>query len=151
MNGREFVMILIFGGMLVAGVVLLAAWRKRVMDASTRRFELLAEALRDPQLDPGTRAELLRALARGERGVLGWIWQRLQNPMLWRVLWFGSGWLTMLLSGAALGMHAVGLLLLRSQEVPPVVMAAVLGFGMVTMPLALRELLRRDRVAAERR
>lgn len=112
-----------------------------------RRFDLMVEALRDPALDPSTRAELLRAIARQHTGLIGTMWHWLQQPMLWKVLWFGAGWLTMLLSGAALLTHAMGMTMVRTYDLPPVVMSCALGFAMLTLPLALRELLRREQTA----
>lgn len=151
MNGRELMFSMMGVGLLITVLSLLAGWRKRAMELSAQRFDLLAEALRDPTLDAATRAELLRSLARSQRGVFGWLWDQVQKPVVWRVLWFGSGWLTMLLAGAALGLHAAGIARLRSYDLQPVIMITVLGFGMVTLPLALRELLRRDRLLGERR
>ena len=113
-----------------------------------RRFDLLVEALRDPALDPATRAELLRAVARQHTGIFGTLWHWLQQPMLWKVLWFGAGWMTMLLSGAALLTYAMGMNMVRSYELPAAVMSCALGFAMLTLPLALRELLRREQTAS---
>ena len=96
-----------------------------------RLRQLLAAADADalPPYDPDLEARL---------------WQRLQQPMLWRVLWFGGGWMTMLMGGAALGTYAMRMGMVRSYDVPAIVMLTALGFGMVTLPLALREMLRRD-------
>jgi hypothetical protein len=130
----------------VGGVILLkrlAAWHGESRQLRVRRFDLLAESLRDPTLDPATRAELLRAIAREHQGVGGWLVQRLQSAALWRTLWFGSAWLGLLLSGAFLLLGATGAWGWRWQAVPGV-MAAVLAFGMLTLPLALRELARRQ-------
>ena len=151
MNVREFVLVCVVGSFVFAVLSWFASRHKRAMELRNRRFELLAESLRDPNLEAGTRAEILRALARDHQGFRGWLWQRLQNPMVWRVLWFGSGWITMLISGAVLVMHATRLSRLDNYDVPPTVVCAVIGFAMVTLPLALRELLRRDRVAANER
>lgn len=150
MNGRELLMICAFGSLFVVFLSWLATRHKRHHDERMRRFDVIVEALRDPGLDAATRAELLRAIARQHQGALGWIWARLQAPMLWKVLWFGAGWMTMLLSGAALATHALGMNMIRSYDLAPITMIAVVGFGMVTLPLALRELLRRERSPASR-
>jgi hypothetical protein len=125
----------------------LAAWHAGNQQLRTRRLDVIAEALRDPSVDAATRAELLRSIAREHHGVAGWLWQRLQQPAVWRVLWFGSGWMTMLLCGALLALD--GLRLLRIDEVG-IAIAGVVAFGMVTLPLALRELTRREQSAAGR-
>lgn len=119
-------------------------------DLRMRRLELLAESLRDPNLDAATRNEVVRALANGPLDAFGWIWKQLRRPMLWKVLWFGSGWMLMLLCGAAVTLDWLGALRLGGPDRPAFTMMAVLGFGIVTLPLALRELLRRERVTAER-
>ena len=144
MNGREFALFCGAASCVIAFFVLLSTRQKRRADYRTRRLDLMAEALRDPNLDAGTRSELLRALAREQGGFPAWLWQRLQQPMLWRVLWFGGGWMTMLLGGTALLTYAMRMGIVRSMDLPAVVMLTAIGFGMVTLPLALRELLRRD-------
>ena len=142
MNGRELA--LIFVCCVIAFIVLVSKGDKHRVAFRTRRLDLLAEGLRNPNLDAGTRAELLRALAREHGGFSGWVWQRLQQPMLWRVLWFGGGWMTMLMGGTALATYAMRMGMVSSYDVPAIVMLTALGFGMVTLPLALREMLRRD-------
>jgi hypothetical protein len=130
----------------VGGVIVLkrlAAWHGDSRKLRARRFDLLAESLRDPSLDQATRAELLRTIARDHHGVAGWLWQRLQSPVLWRTLWFGTGWMGLLLSGAYLAMGVSGAWGWRWHAVPGV-MALVFAFGMLTLPLALRELARRE-------
>lgn len=144
MNGRELALICSAACCVIAFFVLLSTRHKRRDDFRTRRLDLLAEALRDPNLDAPTRSELLRALAREHGGFSARIWQRLQQPMLWRVLWFGGGWMTMLLGGTALATYALRMGMVRSYDVPAIVMVTAVGFGMVTLPMALRELLRRD-------
>jgi len=148
MNTRE--LLVAFPAVIGFFVVLLALIQRSRSGQSlhTRRFDLMVEALRDPALDPATRAELLRAIARRHSGLFGTMWHWLQQPMLWKVLWFGAGWLTMLLSGAALLTHALGMSMVRTHDLPPVVMMCALGFAMLTLPLALRELLRREQTAA---
>lgn len=148
MNGREFLILCGVGSCIAMVLSFLSARHRRGSELRMRRFDVLLEALRDPGLDAATRAELLRAVAREHVGVLGWIWQRVQDPMLWRVLWFGAGWMTMLLSGAALATYAFRLGMVRSNDVPPIVMLMTLGFGMLTLPLALRELMRRERATS---
>lgn len=144
MNGPSSVLSLSAAFCLIAFFVLLSTRHKSRADFRTRRLDLMAEALRDPNLDAGTRSELLRALAREHGGFAAWVWQRLQQPMLWRVLWFGAGWMTMLLGGTALLTYAMRMGIVRSMDLPAIVMLTAIGFSMVTLPLALRELLRRD-------
>ncbi len=150
-----------FTELLVVGALLASAWcaitffrflASRVRhrgEQEARRFDLIAAALRDPSLDPTTRAELLRSVARERHGALGWIWQRVQNPALWRVLWFGSGWIGMVLSGTALSM-AFAWRGAHHWNVEPLVMCTAFCFAMLTLPLALREVARREHAAARR-
>jgi hypothetical protein len=121
----------------------LADWHGQSRRLRVRRFEVLAESLRDPTLDPTTRAELLRAIARDHRGAAGWLAQRLQSPALWRTLWFGAGWFGLLINGALLVM-ALTRVSPWYRHLEPIVMALVCSFGMLTLPLALRELTRRE-------
>lgn len=148
MNAREFLILCGVGSCLAMLLSFLSAQRRRGAELRMRRFDVLVEALRDPSLDVATRADLLRAIARDHVGVFGWIWQRLQSPTLWRVLWFGAGWMTMLLSGAALATYAFRLGTVRTNDLSAIVMTMTLGFGMLTLPLALRELMRRERATS---
>jgi hypothetical protein len=153
---QNYLVLIALGGsifLLISLMRMLSVQAQRRHEIGTRRLELIAEALRAPTLDAAARTELLRVLANQQEGIVGWIWRRLQNPTVWKVLWFGCGWLAMLLSGAALLIHAFsssfGWSPINRYDLPGFVMATVAGFAMVTLPLALRELLRRERAAAQ--
>jgi hypothetical protein len=139
-------------GIIIAALCMLSAMGKQAsssrrhrQELRTRRLELLADALREPGLDAATRADILRALANERHGFGGWLWRQLQRPMLWKALWFGTGWMTMLIAGAAVVAQLAGAEVVHRWDMPALVLTAVSGFGMVTLPLALRELLRRER------
>ncbi len=147
MSGREYAMLFGFGGCLMALLVFLANAHKQATSLRTHRFDALMAALRDPATNPVTRDELLRALVRDHHGSLGFLWQRLRNPATWRTLWFSIGWLLFIVGGSFFAFGALGVIdgVDRSSVLP----VGVLGFAMLTLPLALRELTRRDRRAAE--
>lgn len=125
----------------------LSGWHRERSRVRVRRYELLAESLRDPGLDAATRADLLRVLAHDHRG---WLWQALRSPALWKVLWFGSGWFLFVLCSAMVGLQGCGLRLVASHELAVLVVPAAVGFAMLSLPLALRELARRDHGVAGR-
>lgn len=152
MSRQQFVLFCIAAGALVAIVLSLLSWlgerNKRAAALRTRRMDLLAEALRDPSLDAGTRAELLRALALDQQGALRWLWTGLRSLTVWKALWVGSGWIIMCTTGAIWAMALMGANGIPSRNLPPLVAMCAAGFGMVSLPLAWRELTRRERVAA---
>jgi hypothetical protein len=125
----------------------LAVWSGGGQRLRARRLDVIADALRDPTVDPATRAELLRALARDHHGVAGRVWQRLQQPAVWRALWFGAGWIGLLVCSALLALYGM-----RMVRVDPtdVAITGVVAFAMVTLPLALRELARHEHAASRR-
>ncbi len=125
----------------------LAGWHRDRSQVRMRRYELLAESLRDPGLDAATRADLLRVLAHDHRG---WLWRALRSPGLWKVLWSGCGWLLFVLFSAMVGMQACGLRLVPGNGLAVLVFPAAVGFAMLSLPLALRELARREHGVAGR-
>jgi hypothetical protein len=152
MRANEIVAVAALLGCVVALVALarFVAWLvRRRGERESRRLDLLAAALQDPTLDPATRAELLRAIARGEQGLLGWMWQRLQQPALWRALWSGTAWMGFVISGAALALGVGGVL--GRWNADAVALSAAFFFGMLTLPLALRELAQRGHASAQHR
>ncbi|MBL9076956.1 MAG: hypothetical protein JNL08_05600 [Planctomycetes bacterium] len=122
---------------LVGIVALLTSARASAQRLQLRRFELLQKALEHPQLDAATRSEILRVLAGEQRSAplsarLGAL------APLGRTAWFGIGWL--------LFVFGVGAAVLRWLEVFSVptlsdsIPMALVGFGMLTLPLAIGEL-----------
>lgn len=150
MNSREFLILLGCFACAMSCLMFLAHARKGAASLRQRRLDALLEAVRDPGLDPATKADLLRALANDHLGLLGWVRQKLANPVVWRVLWVSVGWMMLVIAGAGLLGHALGFALLREQELPTVVGMTAVGFGMVTLPLAWREVLSRERVVSPR-
>lgn len=122
-------------------IALFGIWRKDRRLREQARFDLLREALRHPQLDEATRVELLRRVAGGHR---------LDLPKLGavlRTLWFSTGWL--LFVGASGFLFLAFVDVIDIWQVEPVAATAVTGFAMLTLPLGLRELNRRERIAAD--
>jgi hypothetical protein len=129
---------------------LLVHRQRSLLTLRLRRLETLTEALRDPNLDAATRADLLRTVAREHDGGLGrWLLAHLQRRDLWRGLWFGAGWL-MFVIGALMSMASLvdAVDLGRDSEV--VFAMSAIGFAMITLPLGLREVMRRDGAAQTR-
>ncbi|MFY9341949.1 MAG: hypothetical protein WAT39_05645 [Planctomycetota bacterium] len=150
MNGRELTILCGVLACLFSVVSLVAAFLRAARKNRQPRQDALLAALNDPGLDATTRAELLRALAREHRTLGSSIANGLRNPTTWRVLWFGAGWLLTLLAGMAVAMHALDIARLGSEELPVAMILATAGFGMLSLPLAWRELTRRERVADPR-
>jgi hypothetical protein len=131
-------LLLLFAILGVAVIVAFAIWFGAVRQREQReRMRILEDALRDDQLDEVTRQELLRGLVRDRdsrehghprrRGGLG-------------RFAFGVGWLVMI----------AGLGLLATDDRDAIEVGAffvVAGFGMVTLPMALREYDRRGQPA----
>ncbi len=140
MNGRELVIFLACLAC-AASVIMAFAYRKKDGDARERRLDAMLTALNDPGLDATTRADLLRAIARDHLGFGGRLWALLSNPVLWRVLWFSAGWLILVLSGTMLLLEVIEMT--HFGGVLPAMYFA-LGFAMVTLPMAWREVARRE-------
>jgi len=145
MNARELAVFLACLGCAISCVMLIN-WRKRDVAGRVQRLDAMLAALRDPALDAATRAELLRAIAHDHLGWFGQVWTRVANPQVWRVLWFSAGWITLVLAGTALILEVLEVTHYGG-EAPAIFVA--LGFAMVTLPMAWREVARRDSVATE--
>jgi hypothetical protein len=145
MNPREMLLVMSACAVAFVLIAVVAAGRRRQTDLRRQRLDVLAAALRDPTIDAATRGELARALLREQRGAIGWLWHQLQKPILWRVLWFGTGWIALILSATVVAMASAGWM--RGVDRTAVLLVLAASFAMVTLPLALRELLRRERVA----
>lgn len=150
MNVRDLTALLGFCGLLFVLWAIFAAHRREAV-AKQRRLDALLGALGDPAVDPATRAELLRTLAREHRGFGGWLRDRLGNPRLWRVLWFSAGWILLVFAATMLALHVAGIARLSAEGLPSAFLALAGGFAIVTLPMAWREVARRERAAAEDR
>ena len=147
MNGRELVILCAIVSVIVAIASSILA-RKRASDSlAARKLDLLEKALQHPGLDDATKIDLLRSLA-----------ARHQDPHQvrvmaaikaggnwWPTLWYGAGWFLFVICGCILGAGAMGLM--RGVEEEVVLPMALVGFAMLTLPAALRELTRRSGVS----
>jgi hypothetical protein len=124
------------------GLAFYGMWQKQRKEERKERHELLREALQHPQLDDLTRAELLRTIARqpdpSVPRLFGWV----------RTLWFAAGWLMFVGGGGALLLDAIGMI--RTDD-DVAAGFAIAGFALLSLPLGLRELTRRDNAAAGQR
>lgn len=149
MNPREILFTLLFG---VPVVVLVLSWiwkaTKNEHELRLARLQALQEALRHPALDEATRLDLTRLLADNYRRENRTVGERLGR---WarggQVLLMAIGWLLLIggigfwIAGETFGMP--------SRSTQPAVAATIVGAALVTLPLAMRELLgRRERNAA---
>ena len=145
---REIALLLMFGGPAIAVLMIMFARVGKNRDRlHVTRLQVLQEALRHPALDERTRAELTRVLAddyRREHGSFGERFGRWLRAG--HVLLLACGWLLLVGGvGAWISFEAFGM----SRNVEPAIIATIAGIALVTLPLALRELLgRRDRSAA---
>ncbi|MBL8753195.1 MAG: hypothetical protein JNK15_07830 [Planctomycetes bacterium] len=143
MNGRELVVLLACLACATGAILFVVHQMRGPGSQHRRRFDALVASLQDPALDPNTRAEVLRALARDHAGWGGRLWAKLSQPVLWKALWFGAGWFLFVLAGTALAMHATRIVE-AWQMVPMLTMLTAVGFAMVSMPMAWREATRRS-------
>lgn len=104
------------GGMALAYGIFRGVERMR---STSRRLDLIEKALQSGQLDPDMRRELVRALRPRASG--------------WTNLVFGAGWLGIFGFGTMLALDP------PRQEFFIALFGLVMSFGVVTLPLALRE------------
>lgn len=126
----------------VLAVVLSVVGRR---DARVRqRLTLLQQALEHPQLDAATRSQILSVLAKEHDASK---LRFLTSANFWHRIIFGGGWLVFVFFG--------GIALLAMNNVLPQGMAqlaivwSLCGFAVLTLPPALRELLRRKSQLAD--
>jgi len=137
-------------GLPVLGVltaVLMQAGKRR-HQVRVQQLQVLQKALEHPALDERTRADLTRLLADDHRRKHGPLGARLGRWLRGgHVLLLACGWL--LLIGGIGFWIASDALDLPNRSMQPAIAATIVGIALVTLPLALRELLgRRDRKAA---
>lgn len=105
------------------------------------RQELLRNAMQHPQIDELTRAELLRTIAREQD----------DSPRLLGMLrtgWFAVGWMMFVIGGGMALLDAIQVVRIDAEPAAGVGLA---GFAMLSLPLGLRELQRRDHTVAGQR
>lgn len=136
-----FILCLVFGLPAIGGLwslVMQAAKRRHQL--RMQRLQLLQEALRHPQLDEATRRQVL--------DVLGSEHPRLPMAVLLRagyILFLCIAWLMFFGGGVAWILSELQNWSWRDQE--PAMFATIVGFALLTLPVAVRELLRRERSA----
>lgn len=142
LRGEEIVMLVL--ALVAVGTV--AGWLKRSQDLGRERLRVVEKALQHPDLDAVTRSELLRLLARGvnER----WDERLARYVPLLRTLWLGASWVVFVGSIAFAGLFA-------ATNAPEYAWRvgggfAVVGFLGLTLPTAIREFTRHDRVSSPR-
>lgn len=119
-------------GSVVFAFVLILVWWNHRSKARKERYEIALKALQSGRLDPETQRALRQVLTGSELG--GWT--------KWAL---GAGWLSMCLGCGLLGADYLGVggidwLDLKSSEVGGAgVTLAVVGFGVLALPIVLRE------------
>lgn len=138
MDGRSFALLFALIGSFVA-IVSMALSRSRRESEQQRRMDLIEKGLAHPALDEATRAELLRLLTAEQCRASATFGERLPRlAPAWRTIWYGAGWLLFVFSGCMLGANALELT--PGLEARTFVPLTILGFAMLTLPLALGEL-----------
>lgn len=142
MNGAGILLLcLVFGLPLGFGLVSLLLQRaKRRHQLRLQRLQILQEALRHPQLDDGTRRQVLAVLGGEHRRTTFAQWLRVGYAAFLAAAWLtfvggGAGWIYLEVQGRFW------------REVEPFVVMTIAGFALLTLPIALRELLGRGRGA----
>ncbi len=139
---EAFVIVVVVLASIGGAIAIFALWQKERRARRQERHELLRTALQQPQLDELMRTELMRALARE---------QQPDVPRLFgfvRTVWFAVGWLMFIGGGGALLLDLIGAV--RTDD-DVAAGFAVAGFALLSLPLGLRELQRRDRSVADQR
>jgi hypothetical protein len=139
---EAFVIIAVIGGSISGALVFYGMWQKQRREQRKERFDLLRTALQHPQLDELTRAELLRTIAREQDTAAPRLFGML------RTVWFAIGWLMFVCGGAGLLLDAIDVI---RADADVTAAFAVAGFAMLSLPLGLRELSRRDNAVAGQR
>ena len=153
MSGDSYFFLFSFVAMIFAfGLIgsLLSTRGKRRHELDKLRLDVLQQSLQHQAIDQATRTELLRVLQRDhEDARRPWTERLGRLAGALRILWFGVSWALFIV---ATGMLIAGeLRFLRGVYVPMVLPLAIVGFAMVTMPFAWRELTARHNAVADRR
>jgi hypothetical protein len=122
--------------MLFAGFCVWMTMRHKVR---TERLKILQKALDSGSLDDATRRQLLEAFAADAQVPMA-IWRAVaaNAGKVTRGLLFVAGWLTFTIGGCCL----VAMLMFKASryDIEGAAIATSIGFGLVTLPLAMREL-----------
>ncbi|MBM4060938.1 MAG: hypothetical protein FJ265_07555 [Planctomycetes bacterium] len=139
MNVREMTLVFCFGLPVIALIVgLLVARSGRGHALRMKRLQVLQEALRHPQLDDATRRELLAVLGQEHRrGSAG------RLARFGYAAFLGVSWLMFVAGGA--GWIYSEFVDLRWRDAEPFIVLTIAGFALLTLPVAVRELLGRGR------
>jgi hypothetical protein len=127
--------------LLLVGSILIPRAR-RVHEQKMKRLQVLQDALRHPSLDEVTRSELVRLLTEEHR-------QQVQPLTRWVRSWSHVGYVALLAASWLLMMGGAASWLVGrlsgwpSYSLQSSIFAAVAGFVLITLPIALREMLRR--------
>lgn len=127
----------------VFGFITLMVWLSSRHKLRMERLKLMQKAIDSGSLDDGTRRTILDALANDQQRSGVWMTALGQHlAFLARNLVFVGGWITMFVGGA------VCLVNTTIQHCPgnaeSGLIAACVGLGLVSVPLAMRELERRQ-------
>ncbi|MEO6597526.1 MAG: hypothetical protein ABIP94_22510 [Planctomycetota bacterium] len=131
MNVRELALFGLFLGVLTMLVTWVVSWAKRRHQMQKQRLDVLQQALQHSALDAATRAELLRVLVHEHEGA--WSLVRIV-----RAIWFGGGWTMFIVAGGMLAASAARMV--RGVDMNIVLPLALVGFAMVSLPVAWNEL-----------
>jgi hypothetical protein len=111
---------------------------QRRFETRKQRLEVLDKALDRADLDPATRQELLRSLTDEQKGDRPFFLQ----PGFWQRTAFAVGWMAFLLCGGLLVLGYTGIIYMPNLEfVAPM---ALIGLGLMSLPVALRDFGRRS-------
>lgn len=109
------------------------------------RLQVLAESLRQPQLDEDVRKQVAELLAAEHR--LAGSWRRNGGWLgALQAITLGVGWLALVVGGSYSAIAWLSGLPVQMGD--PAILATAAGFGLVTLPAALREMLGRRQVVS---
>ena len=128
---------------IVFAFVTLMVWMGNRQKTRNERLKVMQKAIESPTLDDATRRTILDALTGDQRRGSEWMTALAQHlTFLARNLVFIGGWITMFVGGA---LWLVNTKLQCNEEMAEGgLIATFVGFALVTAPLALREMGRRQ-------
>ncbi|MFT4515079.1 MAG: hypothetical protein ACI89X_001213 [Planctomycetota bacterium] len=123
-----------------AGVVIaiFVPWLKRRDARAKQRLDLLGESLESPQLDPGTRNQILSVLAKEHEAKLGF----LSNRAFWQRMFFGGGWLMFIVCSGMAALSWSGVV--DHKVASEALVGALTGLAVASLPFAMREMTTRQ-------